>query len=83
MSPLSGTSESPVSNLPHEMMFKIRQDLNFQQNPKHPGHISRILQGHQILNLTEDHHPLDPVLWASIIEDSKMSGEFGIQGWVS
>jgi hypothetical protein len=39
------------------------------------------LQGHQVLNLTEGHHPLDPFLWdiASILEDSKLSGLFG--GW--
>jgi hypothetical protein len=37
---------------------------------------------HQVLNLTEGHHPLDPILWASIIEDSKLSGVLGIQCWV-
>jgi hypothetical protein len=35
---------------------------------------------HQVLNLTEGHHPLDPILWASIFEDSKLSGVLG--GWV-
>jgi hypothetical protein len=28
------------------------------------------------------HHPLDPLLWASILEDIKLSGVLGIQGWV-
>jgi hypothetical protein len=29
----------------------------------HPGLVSRFLHGHQVLNLTEGHHPLDPILW--------------------
>jgi hypothetical protein len=37
---------------------------------------------HQFLNLTEGHHSPDPILWASILEDRKISGVFGIQGWV-
>jgi hypothetical protein len=45
------------------MMFKIRQGLTVQQSLKHPGLVSRFLQGHQVLNLTEGHHPLDPLLW--------------------
>jgi hypothetical protein len=56
--------------------------LTLQQSPKHPGIVRRFLHGHQVLNLTEDHHPLDPVLWASILEDIKLSGVLGIQGWV-
>jgi hypothetical protein len=64
------------------MMFKIRQALNFQQSPKHLGLVHRFLHGHQVLSLTEGHHPLDPVLWESILEDRKLSGLRGIQGWV-
>jgi hypothetical protein len=41
-----------------------------------------LLHGHQVLNLTEGHHPLDPVFWVSILEDRKLSGVLGIQGWV-
>jgi hypothetical protein len=65
-------------------MFKIRQDLTFQQSPKHPSLVSRFLHGRQVLNLTEGHHPLDPVLWdpASILEDSKLSGVLGASSWV-
>jgi hypothetical protein len=28
----------------------------------------------------EGHHPIDPLLWSSILEDNKISGVFG--GWV-
>jgi hypothetical protein len=45
------------------MMLKIREGLILQQSPKHPGLVSRFLLGHQVLNLTEGHHPLDPILW--------------------
>jgi hypothetical protein len=40
--------------------------------------------GYQVLNLTEGHHPLDPVLWdpTSILEDSKVSGVLGASSWV-
>jgi hypothetical protein len=62
------------------MMFKIRQGLTLQQSPKHPDLVSRFLHGHQVLNLTESHQPLDPLLWESILEDSKLSGLLG--GWV-
>jgi hypothetical protein len=55
------------------MIFKIRQGLTFQQNPKHPIHVRRFLHGDQVLNLTEGYHPLDPILWVSILEDSKLS----------
>jgi hypothetical protein len=55
--------------------------MNVQQNPEHPGLISRFLHGHQILNLTEGHHPLDLLLWESIFEDSKLSGVLG--DWVA
>jgi hypothetical protein len=64
------------------MMFKIRQGLTLQQNPKHPGLVRRFLHGHQVLNLTEGHHPLDPIFWASILKDSKVSGVLGISSWV-
>jgi hypothetical protein len=64
------------------MMFKILQGLTLQQSPKHPGLASRFLHGHQVLNLTEGHHPLDPILWASILEDSKLSGVLGASSWV-
>jgi hypothetical protein len=50
---------------------KCPNPLTLQQSPKHPGLVSRLLQGHQVLNLTKGHHPLDPVLWASILEDRK------------
>jgi hypothetical protein len=59
------------------MMFKITQGLTLQQSPKHPGLFRRFLHGHQVLNLTEGHHPLDPILWVSILEDSKLSGVLG------
>jgi hypothetical protein len=62
------------------MMFKIRQVLNLQQSPKHPGLVRRFLHGYQVLNLTEGHHPLDPILWASILEHSKLLGVLG--AWV-
>jgi hypothetical protein len=29
----------------------------------------------------EGHHPLDPILWASILEDSKLSGLIGASSW--
>jgi hypothetical protein len=63
-------------------MLKLRKGLTFQQSPKHPGLVSRFLHGHQVLNLTEGHYPLDPILWdpESILEDSKLLGVLG--GWV-
>jgi hypothetical protein len=64
------------------MMFKIRQGLTLPQNPKHPGLVCRFLHGYQVLNLTEGHHPLDPILWASILEDSKLSELLGASSWV-
>jgi hypothetical protein len=63
-------------------MLKVRESLNLQQSPKYPGLVSRFLHGHQFLNLTEGHHPLDPVLWVSILEDSKLSGILGASSWV-
>jgi hypothetical protein len=60
-------------------MLKAKQDLTVQQSPKNPGLVSRFLHGHQLLNLTEGHHPLDPLLWASILEDSKLSGVLGVK----
>jgi hypothetical protein len=56
--------------------------LTLQQSPKHPGLVSRFLHGHQVLNLTEGNHPLDPILWASILEDSKLSVVLGASSWV-
>jgi hypothetical protein len=53
-----------------------------QQSPKHLGLVSRFIHWHQVLNLTEGHHPLDPLLWVSILEDSKLSGVLGASGWV-
>jgi hypothetical protein len=64
------------------MMFKTRQGFTLQQSPKHPGLVSRFLHGHQVLNFMKDHHPLDPVLWASILEDRKLSGVLGTSSWV-
>jgi hypothetical protein len=54
--------------------------LILQESPKHPGLVRWFLQGHQVLNLTEGHHPLDPILWdpASILEDSKLLGALGV-----
>jgi hypothetical protein len=62
------------------MMFKVGQGLSLQQIPKHPVLISRFLHGYQALNLTEGHHTFDPLLWATILESSKLSGLLG--GWV-
>jgi hypothetical protein len=64
------------------MMFKIRLGLTLQQSPKHSGLVSRFLHGHQVLNLTESHHQLDPILCESILEDSKLSGVHGESSWV-
>jgi hypothetical protein len=64
------------------MMFKVRQDLILQQSPKYPGLFNRLLQRNQVLNLTEGHQPLDPLLWKSILEDSKVSEVLGTSSWV-
>jgi hypothetical protein len=64
------------------MMFKIRQVLTLHQNPKHLGLDQRFIHGYQVLKLTEGHHSLDSILWASILEDSKMSGVLGISSCV-
>jgi hypothetical protein len=56
--------------------------LTLQQNPNYPGLVSSLLHGHPVLNLTEGHHPLYPILWASILEDSKLSGVLGTSSWV-
>jgi hypothetical protein len=64
------------------MIFKIRQGLNLQQSPKQSGLVSRFLHGNQVLNLTEGHKALDSILWASIIEDSKLLGVLGTSSWV-
>jgi hypothetical protein len=65
------------------MMFKTRQGLTFKQSPKYHGLVRRFLHGHQVLNLTEGYHPLDPVLWASILEDSELSRVLGTSGCVT
>jgi hypothetical protein len=62
------------------MMFKIRQGLTLQQSPKHPGLFHRFFHENQVLNLTEDHHPLDPIHWELILEVSKLSGV--LEDWV-
>jgi hypothetical protein len=62
------------------MMFKIRQGLALQKIPKHPGLVRRFLHGHQAFNITESHHPLDPIFLASILEDNKLLRVLG--GWV-
>jgi hypothetical protein len=56
--------------------------LTLQKSPKHPGLVSRFLHGYQILNLTEGNQPFDPILWVSILEDSKLSGVIGDSSWV-
>jgi hypothetical protein len=61
-------------------MLKVGQGLTLQQSPKHPILVSKFLHGHQVLNLTEGYHPLDPLLWASIQVESKLSGV--LVGWV-
>jgi hypothetical protein len=30
----------------------------------------------------QGHHPLDPILWEYILEDSKLSGVLGVSSWV-
>jgi hypothetical protein len=47
------------------MMLKIRQVFIFQQNPKHPGLVSRFLQGYQVVNLKEDHQPFENLINSS------------------
>jgi hypothetical protein len=64
------------------MMFKIRQGLTLQQSTIYPCLFSKFLLGHQVLNLTEGNHPLDAILWTSILEDSKLSGVLGASSWV-
>jgi hypothetical protein len=44
-------------------VLKVRQGLTIQQSLKHPGLVNLFLQGHQVLNLTEGHYQLDPILW--------------------
>jgi hypothetical protein len=56
--------------------------MPLKQSPNHPGLVSRFLHGHQVLNSTEGYHPLDPILWASILEDRKLSGVLGASSWV-
>jgi hypothetical protein len=56
--------------------------LTLQLIPNHSGLVRRFLHGHQVLNLTKGHYPLDPILWASIFEDSILSGVLGALSWV-
>jgi hypothetical protein len=66
------------------MMFKIRQGLNLQQSSKHPGIVRRFLHGHQVLNLTEGHHPLGSLLW-NLHPSLKIANWFGVlaaSSWV-
>jgi hypothetical protein len=58
-------------------MLKITQGLALQQIQKHSGLVSISIQVNQALNLTEGHHPLDPLFWESIVEDNKVSGVLG------
>jgi hypothetical protein len=60
-----------------QVMFKVCQCLTLQQCPNHHAFASRFFDGHQVLNLTEGHQPLDPLLKAIILEDSKVSGVLG------
>jgi hypothetical protein len=53
-----------------------------EDNPFDYGLVSRFLHGHQVFNLTEGHHPLGPILWASILEDIKLLGVIGAKYWV-
>jgi hypothetical protein len=63
-------------------MLKVRHGLILQQIPKHPGFVRSFLQGDQALNLMKGHHPIDALLWKSILEDSKLSGVLGALSWV-
>jgi hypothetical protein len=56
------------------MMLKVGQGLILQKSPKHLGLVSRLLQGHQLLKLMEGYYPLNSLLWASMLEDDKLSG---------
>jgi hypothetical protein len=60
------------------MMFKVRQGLTLQQIPKDPGIISSFLEWKQVLNIIEGHQPIDPLLWSSILENSKVLVVLGI-----
>jgi hypothetical protein len=56
------------------MMLKLGQGLTVQQIPKYPNLLRRFIDGHQVLNLTEGHHQIDPLFWEYILEDAKLSG---------
>jgi hypothetical protein len=43
---------------------------------------SAVLQGYQVLDIMAGHHPLDPLLWASILKDRKLSGILVTSSWV-
>jgi hypothetical protein len=57
------------------MMLKVKQGLDLQQCPKHPGIFGRFLHGHKILNLTERRQQVStwsiPLEFASIFEELK------------
>jgi hypothetical protein len=60
-----------------QYILLVGQGLTFQQSPKHPGLVNKFLHGHQVLNFTEGHQPLDIILWEYILEDNKLSGVLG------
>jgi hypothetical protein len=62
------------------MMPKIRQGLTIQHSSKHPGLVIGLFQGYQVLNLKGGNKKHDTLLWASILEDNKVSGIIG--GWI-
>jgi hypothetical protein len=63
-------------------MLKLGQGLTLQQSMENPGLLSRFFQKHQVLHLTEGHNPLYPILWESILKDSKVSGVLGASNWI-
>jgi hypothetical protein len=63
------------------MVIEMIQGLTLQQSLKHPDLVRSFLYGHQVLNLTEGHHPLDAILWASILEGSEISRLLGALSW--
>jgi hypothetical protein len=66
--PLLSSSSDAKSRTRIDPSTKSKHDL-----------VSRFLQGYQVFNLMEGHQSLDPLLWESILEDSKISGILG--GW--
>jgi hypothetical protein len=81
MSSLSKTSES--LQIPPQVMLNVGQGLDLQQQSLKPhGHVCMFLQGYQVLNLTEGHHNLDPLLLASVLEYRKLSEVLGTSVWI-